>query len=363
MFHVIILYLWLSFKSSQTTFFTNENWLLLNPSVLGYGNTLNQIENTSVLTCGLECNLQTNCTEANYFLTNQTCTLLNVEDVVDDWKTNDNVTYICMDCEPGPKGKPRTETNLVYKSDYAINEVQSICVYCANDKQSDNYMYEIRMLIAAAIGLWTFIDQAINLRNPTANITTFNTPFVPAVPGGSTNVMSFLGHKGSYVLLENTGDLAVSSFTWSAIIFPESIEGGPLLVWWSDSLQCEQRGLSIKINVNQRLKFHVCGELSPTGLAGGILSTNQWHEVAVSYDGDTGYAQMYVDGNLDSKNMGLLAQGQTSGPVVMGSRYYFGGSNNPNIKYFQGKMACMRLWNIARDLSTMRMNTPLCKIN
>ena len=155
----------------------------------------------------------------------------------------------------------------------------------------------------------------------------------------------------------------MSSFTWSAMIFQESTGGETLLIWLSDSLLCGQRGLSIKINVDQRLKVGVCGESSMTWLVGGILSINQWLEVAVSYDGDTGYAQVYVDGNLNSMNIGLLPHGRTSGPVVMGSRYYFGGNNSPNIKYFQGQMACMRLWSIARDLSTMRMNTPLCKIN
>ena len=163
------------------------------------------------------------------------------------------------------------------------------------------------MLVAAAIGLWTFIDQAINLRKPTANITTFNTPFVPAVPGGSTNVISFLGQRHSYVLLENTGDLAVSSFTWSAIIFPVSTEDGDLFTWHFDSLPCDQRGVSIKINGNLRHAFHVCGVSSTTVLFGDFLSLNQWLEVTVSYDGDTGYAQVYTDGNLYSKNIGLLA--------------------------------------------------------
>ena len=69
------------------------------------------------------------------------------------------------------------------------------------------------------------------MRNPSANITTFSTPFVPAIPGGSTNVISFLGHTDSYVLLENTGELAVSSFTWSAMIFPENSQG-PLFNWY-----------------------------------------------------------------------------------------------------------------------------------
>ena len=115
MFQVIILHLWISFKDSETAFFTNENWLLLKSSVVGFGSTLNQIENTSALTCGQACASQANCTAANYFPTNQTCTLLNVEDIVDDWVMNDNVTYICMDYEQVPEGRPRIETNVVYK--------------------------------------------------------------------------------------------------------------------------------------------------------------------------------------------------------------------------------------------------------
>ena len=81
-------------------------------------------------------------------------------------------------------------------------------------------------MFTASVGLWTFIDQATNLRNPSANITTLNTPFVPAVPGGSAIVISFFGNKDSYILLENTGDLAVSSFTWLAMIFPEGTANG-----------------------------------------------------------------------------------------------------------------------------------------
>ena len=55
----------------------------------------------------------------------------------------------------------------------------------------------------------------------------------------------------------------------------------------------------------------VCGVSSTTVLKGGIdISLNQWLEVAVSYDSDTGYAQVYTDGNLDSMNIDLLAQGQ-----------------------------------------------------
>ena len=91
-----------------------------------------------------------------------------------------------------------------------------------------------------------------------------------------------------------------------------------------------------------------------------MMSLDQWHEVAVSYDADTGSTQMYVNGNIEFTNAGIMVQGVTAGPVVMGSRYYY--TSGKDKSYFHGKIACMRLWNIARDLSTMRMDTPLCKI-
>ena len=41
------------------------------------------------------------CTGANYFPINETCTLLHVEDELDDWEnTGDDVTYMCVDCDP-----------------------------------------------------------------------------------------------------------------------------------------------------------------------------------------------------------------------------------------------------------------------
>ena len=105
-FGIIIVYLWLNFKCSQTQFLIQEDWLLSEPSTTGFGNILKQIENTSMLACGQVCVRQVNCTAANYYLRNQTCTLLHVEDVLDDWeKSADDVSYICVDCDPGPKGR------------------------------------------------------------------------------------------------------------------------------------------------------------------------------------------------------------------------------------------------------------------
>ena len=214
----------------------------------------------------------------------------------------------------------------------------------------------------ASIGLWTFIDHANNLRNPSANITTLNTPFVPAVQGGNTNVISLFGHKDSYILLESPGELA--SFTWSAMIFLESNgTRGSMFNVWSDSSECGYLLFDILLNINDRLKVRICNGSSISPFRGHYASVHQWHEVAASYDGETHSLQMYVDGKVYFRTDVFLGQGMTTGPVVVGSRYYYSNPNSPDTHYFHGKMACMRLWNIARDLNTMRMDTPLCKFN
>ena len=221
-------------------------------------------------------------------------------------------------------------------------------------------MFCANVTVSASVGLWTFIDQAVNLRNTLTVITTFNTPFVPAVPGGSTNVISFLGNKDSYILLESFEELAVASFTWSAMIFPESNANGPLFNWCINSPPSDH-GHFIWMLGDGNLHFRVLGNeghSSPLDVY-SLLTVNEWHHIAVSYDGITGAAMMNVDGTVQTMTLPLPSADATAGSVMMGSRYY---CTNSDERAFLGKMACIRLWNIARDISTMRMNTPLCTI-
>ena len=228
----------------------------------------------------------------------------------------------------------------------------------------------INNIFAVSVGLWTFIDQAINLRNPAANIYSVNTPFVNAITGSSTNVISFLGDKDSYMLMVNTGDLTVSFFKWTAMVFRESSSVGLLLNWRSDWPACGYSSMTFQFSGSSELKIGVCEGTSNAMRGNEVpLSLNEccscWmlHDVAVSYDGKTGSVQVYTNGQLANRNIGLLAHEPTTGPVLVGSAYYCSDPNAPNTKYFKGKVACMRLWNIARALSTMRMNTPFCSIN
>ena len=116
--------------------------------------------------------------------------------------------------------------------------------------------------------------------------------------------------------------------------------------------------------VYRHLHFRSCasnGVSLPPLIKGAPMSLNEWYLVAASYDANTGDATINVDGNVQSENIGFVAAGATTGPVVMGSRYYHSGDRY-DTRYFQGKIACMRLWNSVRDLHSLRIDTPLCTI-
>ena len=211
------------------------------------------------------------------------------------------------------------------------------------------------------MGFWPFIDDTTNLRNASAVVTSYNTPFVPAVPGGNTNVISFLGHKDSYVVLENNGDLAVTSFTWAAKVYPESEVNCPLFNWYlPTSPTCDYHGPHIWL-VSRQIVFVVClGNRRITHTT--VLALNTWHDLAVSYDFTTGTVQLRADHTAEIQYADLAESGATVGPVVIGSRYYHSGSILDE-RAFQGKMACVRLWKESRDLTNLRIDSPWCSLN
>ena len=86
-------------------YITEEYCITSHPSLSGVGEALKKVNATSIASCGQECISKARCSAANYSPKNKTCTLLHVVDVMDDWeKKDDDVTYICVDCEAGPEG-------------------------------------------------------------------------------------------------------------------------------------------------------------------------------------------------------------------------------------------------------------------
>ena len=83
-----------------------EHWLITTPDSAAYGEIVEETEGDTLEYCSVMCASNIKCNGVNLFASNNTCTLLHVEDVLDDWeKQHDDVTYICVDCEPGPVGK------------------------------------------------------------------------------------------------------------------------------------------------------------------------------------------------------------------------------------------------------------------
>ena len=77
--------------------------MISSPSTAGIGHILDEIADESLTSCSVTCANNIMCNGANYIPGNKTCTLLQVEDVLKDWERNDAVTYICVDCKPGPE--------------------------------------------------------------------------------------------------------------------------------------------------------------------------------------------------------------------------------------------------------------------
>ena len=66
------------------------------------GTALRNVEDVNVLQCGRLCSHSETCDAANYQPDRRACTLMDVEDVIDDWKEDDsNVTLLCKQCNIG----------------------------------------------------------------------------------------------------------------------------------------------------------------------------------------------------------------------------------------------------------------------
>ncbi len=97
---------------------------------------------------------------------------------------------------------------------------------------------------------------------------------------------------------------------------------------------------------------------------GGINSTtliadNQWHHVAVTYDGGlvSNQFKLYIDGTMNiSGNISAVATNTAAGVGLMIGR------RNDGINYFLGKMDEVRVWNLERTAAQIQasMNTELC---
>ena len=70
------------------------------------------------------------------------------------------------------------------------------------------------------------------------------------------------------------------------------------------------------------------------------MQLNQWNQVGASYDNNTGVAQLWHDGKMvKSRNIGQIDLA-TQYPIRVGSR-------DGDDRYFQGKIACIQVYDKA----------------
>jgi hypothetical protein len=213
------------------------------------------------------------------------------------------------------------------------------------------------------VAFWPFQGDTASVWATNTVLTAHNTPFVAAVEGGSSNVISFLGDKDSYVELQNNGDLAVTSFTWMVKLFPENINA-PLFNWaFSGEGHVGFHGPHIWLQSGRLLFVQTQGGgARQYGLHTSVMALNTWHDVAVSYDYATGYAQLRTDDVTETFVVGAMGDGHSSGAVQIGSRFYASGTIY-DTRHLQGKMACVRVWSVYKDLTSVAMDSPMCNIN
>ena len=207
------------------------------------------------------------------------------------------------------------------------------------------------------------IDSASNLIEPSQVVLPFGAvSFVPSQTGGSTNVLSFPGDKDSLVLMGNSGVLAVTSFTFTAMVFPEDNMDGPIFNFYSSDPVNDYYGIHIWI-IGSRLYLGVCEKNTAplaTMTSSEALVQSQWNYVGVAYDAGTSDAEMYVNGFLESQAMGVSVVTPMRGVAVMGSRFSYDDPNNQDERAFKGRVACVRLWDVKRNLINVNMNPTEC---
>ena len=75
-------------------FSVKSTLMLAHQSIAGVGDVVSEEHDVSALGCAMACVVHDECTSANYSPTNQTCTLLHVQDTLDDWQDSQDGIYI-----------------------------------------------------------------------------------------------------------------------------------------------------------------------------------------------------------------------------------------------------------------------------
>lgn len=155
-------------------------------------------------------------------------------------------------------------------------------------------------------------------------------------PYDGEKALKFMGRSTSYIsILHRNGELQMdASFSVTVWIYRLGHDSvGNIITFDSDDQQFS--GLTLKGLLFTRLVGTLYIPSTNTtyelGLPNWYLASQQWFHIALIYNHQTGYASLYVNGNVyDVKFVGTNSVG-TSGDVIVG-------------KYFHGRIACLQLY-------------------
>ncbi|GAA4270708.1 choice-of-anchor D domain-containing protein [Hyunsoonleella aestuarii] len=150
--------------------------------------------------------------------------------------------------------------------------------------------------------------------------------------------------NGHYVDVEDNLDLTPANFTISAWIKRETNSLNKSIVSKRDAAYTE--GYDLKINATGHVEMSWQNGGTQTIVSDVVIPENEWHQVAVIYDGST--ANLYIDG--------VLEKTETLAPPVNTSQSFFiaaAGKLTPGA-YFHGNIDEVRVWDTALTVDQLR---------
>ena len=160
--------------------------------------------------------------------------------------------------------------------------------------------------------------------------------------GGS---YQFAGQANSYIEFPNNGGIdAQRSLTLLCWVYPENNYGPVFNYKITGGLASRQWGVHLWIHSGKLYAAFSRRDytfITTILLADQALALNQWYYVGVSYDHDTGIANLWLDGKqVLQKDIGAAQTLATQDNVRMGAIKY-------DHRYFKGRITAMQVYDVA----------------
>ncbi|WP_254173866.1 LamG domain-containing protein [Planktothrix pseudagardhii] len=167
------------------------------------------------------------------------------------------------------------------------------------------------------------------------------------VPISAENTVMQFDGKDDYLELTQPLPIFSSSFTISMWLKIPTYKRGILL---GDAFSPNRPvDVDCEISADGRLRLYWSGAVDLYGTA--TLGLNEWHFVSFVRDRENQKVYTYIDGVLDLQHSGALSDKTATSYHLIGRN--FGGSHHDNC-CFQGCMADLGIWNIARTQDQIR---------